>query len=351
MPTPSADTLLCRFHYDPLDRLRGSRQTSATQSLRFYCKERLATLIQGGVQRSVMQHDRYLLAQQRRHDTLTDTSLLATDQQRSVLSSLDATHIRPVAYSPYGFRQRISDLPGFNGEMPDPLTHTYPLGNGYRTFNPLLMCFHSPDSSSPFGDGGLNAYGYCLGDPINRSDPTGHVAALLRPLKNLSLSNIALGGLTMGGGVMILASMFVGSDDDTVLSDFLGYAGLAIAVTGSLGGAVKFFKSRPRPSSSYTTSSRPMATGNAGSAGRRRISGANTVLDLPPSYDKVISDPHAYPPLGDAPPSYWDSRKGNLPTFHRQTVLPAGGDASGTSRHHALVPLSELNSNARRSST
>ncbi|MFC9753074.1 RHS repeat-associated core domain-containing protein [Streptomyces sp. NPDC056921] len=37
-----------------------------------------------------------------------------------------------------------------------------------------LARFHSPDSLSPFGDAGLNAYAYCLGDPINRVDPTGH---------------------------------------------------------------------------------------------------------------------------------------------------------------------------------
>jgi len=48
------------------------------------------------------------------------------------------------------------------------------LGNGYRAFNPVLMRFNSPDSLSPFGRGGLNAYAYCVGDPVNRSDPNGH---------------------------------------------------------------------------------------------------------------------------------------------------------------------------------
>jgi uncharacterized protein RhaS with RHS repeats len=36
------------------------------------------------------------------------------------------------------------------------------------------MRFNSPDSWSPFGEGGLNAYTYCLGDPVNAIDPSGH---------------------------------------------------------------------------------------------------------------------------------------------------------------------------------
>ena len=68
----------------------------------------------------------------------------------------------------------LLSLLGFNGERPDPVTGCYLLGNGYRAFNPVLMRFNSPDSLSPFGKGGLNAYAYCSGDPVNLSDPSGH---------------------------------------------------------------------------------------------------------------------------------------------------------------------------------
>ncbi|WP_257230244.1 RHS repeat-associated core domain-containing protein [Pseudomonas sp. SbOxS1] len=111
------------------------------------------------------------------------TILLATDQQQSVLNALDANQPHPIAYTPYGRRPRengLLSLLGFNGELPDPLTGHYHLGKGYRQFNPVLMRFNSPDSWSPFGKGGLNAYAYCVGNPVNWKDPTGHTVVPAR---------------------------------------------------------------------------------------------------------------------------------------------------------------------------
>jgi RHS repeat-associated core domain len=68
-----------------------------------------------------------------------------------------------------------SSLLGFNGERIDPVLGGYHLGNGYRLYSPSLRRFTSPDSMSPFGQGGINPYAYCEGDPINHTDPTGHV--------------------------------------------------------------------------------------------------------------------------------------------------------------------------------
>lgn len=67
-------------------------------------------------------------------------------------------------------------LPGFNGERGDPVSGTYHLGNGYRAYNPLLWRFNCPDSLSPFEAGGINPYTYCAGDPVNLTDPTGHIS-------------------------------------------------------------------------------------------------------------------------------------------------------------------------------
>ncbi|WP_439412559.1 RHS repeat-associated core domain-containing protein [Enterobacter ludwigii] len=68
-----------------------------------------------------------------------------------------------------------SSLLGFNGERLDPVLGGYHLGNGYRLYNPTLRRFTAPDDMSPFGAGGINPYAYCAGDPINHTDPTGHM--------------------------------------------------------------------------------------------------------------------------------------------------------------------------------
>jgi RHS repeat-associated protein len=186
--------VLCRYHYDPLDRMAGSSPAGADTVQRFYQKRRLATEIQGLVRRVVFQSEEQLLAQHESGSGQASSVLLTTDQQRSVLHQVDATQQTMRVYTAYGFDAARVNVPGFNGEHPDPLTGHHLLGNGYRAFNPVLMRFNSPDSLSPFGKGGLNAYAYCVGDPVNRVDPTGHMGVaqlvklfkMARPLKALS---------------------------------------------------------------------------------------------------------------------------------------------------------------------
>ncbi|MGO3984764.1 RHS repeat-associated core domain-containing protein [Pseudomonas sp. SAS7] len=89
----------------------------------------------------------------------------------------DSAQIRHFsAYTPYGYAinapEQVSLL-AFNSQHRDSLTGTYLLGNGHRCYNPALQRFQAADVLSPFDAGGINAYAYCGGDPINRTDPSG----------------------------------------------------------------------------------------------------------------------------------------------------------------------------------
>lgn len=193
-------TELCRYRYDPLDRLVSTLLAGQDSTMRFYNKSRLTTEIQGQIKYSFFQHEDLPLAQHRLQGRSSDTTLLVTDPQRSVLHAATSGQRKPIAYSPYGHRPAENgalNLLGFNGEQPDPVTGHYLLGNGYRAFNPVLMRFNSPDSLSPFDEGGFNTYAYALGNPVNRIDPTGHFASLVSKLP-FAAGGLALGGLALG---------------------------------------------------------------------------------------------------------------------------------------------------------
>lgn len=165
-----AHTVLVRYTYDPLDRLASCTVLAKEIARRFYKADQWVTEIQGTEHRTCLRVGIQLLAQKGQAASI----LLTTDPQNSVLHAEGTT----IAYAPYGHHEHpaaLPGLPGYNGGQPDPVTGHYLLGNGYRAYNPTLMRFNSPDSLSPFAEGGLNAYAYCVGDPVNRRDPTGHI--------------------------------------------------------------------------------------------------------------------------------------------------------------------------------
>jgi RHS repeat-associated protein len=239
--------VLCRYLYDPLDRQTDCTLHQQPAIQRFNCKDQLATEIQGNARRSILQCDNRLLAQLNDLDAERSTTLLATDQQRSVLNALDANQPNPLAYSPYGHRPALNgllSLLGFNGERPDPVTGHYHLGNGYRQFNPVLMRFNSPDSWSPFGEGGLNAYAYCKGNPVGRCDPSGHIsirAALFQsPMRMLRFAKPIKFGVSTASTFVGIAGLIV---EATVLFDEgpnnALFVGSFILLGGGIGGMLR----------------------------------------------------------------------------------------------------------------
>jgi RHS repeat-associated protein len=186
--TIQRDTLLCQYRYDTQDKIVGCDLLNQESIQRFYRKDRLATELQGQARYSMLEHEDQPLAQQLSEAGRVDSVLLATDLKHSILHSLSSGVRQASVFCPYGHRSPESGLIsilGFNGQRRDPVTGHYLLGNGYRAFNPVLMRFNSPDSLSPFGKGGVNAYTYCVGDPVNKVDPTGEFALIARGLSQL----------------------------------------------------------------------------------------------------------------------------------------------------------------------
>jgi RHS repeat-associated protein len=121
--------------------------------------------------------------------------LTGVNRSGSPLLSLSQGTAQDFTWSPYGNcparAGQAALLPGFNGERADPLSGVTHLGNGYRAYNPTLMRFTCPDSHSPFGNGGVNPYAYCSGDPINQTDPSGHGPALWTVLAGILAGEIS----------------------------------------------------------------------------------------------------------------------------------------------------------------
>ncbi|MEZ8724616.1 RHS repeat-associated core domain-containing protein [Vibrio pomeroyi] len=172
---------------------------------------------------------------------------------------------------------------GFNGAVLDPISKQYQLGNGYRSYNAVLMRFHSMDSLSPFDEGGINSYAYGLNDPINFTDPSGHqpvyekssfwfsilaivvgiAGAILAPFTGGTSVVVAagiIGGVTGAiGGVLGVASASI-EDTQPEIAARLNYAAIAFAavsigagVVGGVSGATSGVKFASRASNFKTT--------------------------------------------------------------------------------------------------
>lgn len=119
---------------------------------------------------------------------------------------------------------------GYNGTLHEPGTRWQLLGNGRRAFNPVLMRFHSPDRLSPFGRGGINAYAYCAGDPVNLADPSGRFAV---PLMMMGLA--VVGGVGEAVGFAAADSSAGGGNDSGVNPWIIGGVIGAVGMLAGVG--------------------------------------------------------------------------------------------------------------------
>ncbi len=165
------------------------------------------------------------------------TSLLAAGVSGSVILEADRD-ARSVAYSPYGDRdgddtKRRKCALGFNSELQDAASAYYLLGPGHhRPYAPQLGIFLAPDRATPFGRGGLNGLSYCAGDPVNRTDPTGHfwkwvIAAVGVVVGVLAVAATAGAALTAISGVAAGVGLSK-TGAAAIVSTTLGVAGASV---------------------------------------------------------------------------------------------------------------------------
>lgn len=127
--------------------------------------------------------------------------LLAVDRHNTPVLEVNGRSTVVQRFSVYGWRaagQEVAGTLGFNGEYLE-RGGDYVLGS-YRTYSPLSRRFHQPDSLSPFGVGGINAYAYCRGDPVNHIDPDGHIPLALIAVGFTVFSLVAVAGAVLREG-------------------------------------------------------------------------------------------------------------------------------------------------------
>ena len=124
---------------------------------------------------------------------------------------------------------------GMHGERIDWInsrSQLYHLGDGARSYDPMLQCFLSKDPYSPFSGGGANPYAFCGGDPVNRTDHSGYMSVSAGIGLGLGIFGIILGAITFG--LAFLVSMTAVGALLTAASAVLGLAssssGIAAAV-------------------------------------------------------------------------------------------------------------------------
>lgn len=162
----------------------------------FYQNRKITTVKTDKRSCSIFRSPQFALAE-RLSDSAESCNLLTVDIKGSVLAANDITPLESYNYSPYGNAIAIPSprsLLAFNGERAE-RSGLYILGS-YRAYSVVLMRFLSPDILSPFGKGWINPYTYCAGDPINYTDPTGHMRKAPRtPSENFSRYNKKLENL------------------------------------------------------------------------------------------------------------------------------------------------------------
>ncbi|MBI6923132.1 RHS repeat-associated core domain-containing protein [Pseudomonas putida] len=212
----------------------------------FHQDGQLVTELGDDVTRSVFRGQEHFLGHLASGDKQT-SSVSAVDSSNTVMAEPHSNCLARFSYTPYGQRARSSgfDTPwAYHGERRDARLDGYSLGNGYRLYRPALMRFGAPDNLSPFGQGMLNAYAYCMDDPVNQSDPSGHFA--VRSLYKYP-GRITTAASSIIGTV--LTAVGASKKDDNLLLAGVGVYVVGLSLAGPLSIGGRYLRSRQTASS------------------------------------------------------------------------------------------------------
>ena len=156
----------------------------------FYLNSQLRQVVRDKACQVCFRVDQRVFAELSKVEAATQQVLIYQDSAGSIIGRFYSKATVSLMYAPFGYSARetaLESLLRYNGERLDSLVNGYFLGNGERLFSVVRPGFLSYDSpGSPFGNGGLNGYAYCGGDPINHNDPSGKMrirAGSAKPLK------------------------------------------------------------------------------------------------------------------------------------------------------------------------
>ncbi|KAM0251646.1 hypothetical protein ACHAQJ_008106 [Trichoderma viride] len=198
MVSDAKDKILSQYYYDASSKLVCQKAYEVDIYLH-YRGDKLVALTSGDQKISFLSDGKTCWGQTlMQKNGSSQIRLWASDRHGSIMAWFDTqkpNNVKQQQFTPYG--HGAADSLGFNGQWRDSITGWYHLGNGYRVYNPVLKRFHSPDQWSPFLSGEINPYVYCLNDPVNQVDPTGHVSdfGIKGPRGNSDFSSQLLGPL------------------------------------------------------------------------------------------------------------------------------------------------------------
>ncbi|MDA4848350.1 RHS repeat-associated core domain-containing protein, partial [Hoeflea poritis] len=145
----------------------------------------------------------------------TSPQYIHRDHLSSVRFVTDATGnlVEQTAYASYGepTNAAMSTQKGYINERHDPETGLMYLNARYM--DPSFGRFISPDDWDPIIDGvGPNRYAYAANDPVNKSDPNGHVAFV-------AAAPAAWKGVVVGAGLIAAAYAALTTYDENQVAD------------------------------------------------------------------------------------------------------------------------------------